>query len=38
MESFNMNNFLVRVCFNLMLADKNIYVIVKVTNFETMLY
>ena len=29
MESFNMNNFLVWVCFNLRLADKNIYLIFK---------
>ena len=29
MESFNINNFLVWICFNFRLADKNIYVIVK---------
>ena len=35
MESFSMNNFLVWVCFNFRLADKYIYVIVKITKFET---
>ena len=38
MESYNMNNFLVWVCFNFRLADINIYVIVKITKlFETIL-
>ena len=37
MESFNMNNFLVWICFNFRLPDKNIYVIVKIIKFETIL-
>ena len=37
MENFNMNNFLVWVFFNFRLANKNIYVIVKITKFETIL-
>ena len=37
MESFNMNNFLEWLSFNFRLADKNIYVIVKLTKFETIL-
>ena len=38
MEGFNINNFLVWVCFDFRLADKNIYAIVKITQFETILY
>ena len=37
MESFNMNTFLVWICFNFRLEDKNIDVIVKITKFETIL-
>ena len=37
MESFNMNKFLVLLCFNFMVADKNICVIVKITKFEIIL-
>ena len=35
MESFNMNHFLFWICFYLRLADKNIYAIVKIAKFET---
>ena len=34
MESFNMNNFWVWVCFNFRLTDKNIYAIVKSQNLK----
>ena len=37
MESINMNTFLVWICFNIKLVDKNIYVIVRITKFETLL-
>ena len=37
MESFNMNTFLVWICFNIRLKAKNIYVIVRITKFEIIL-
>ena len=36
-ESFNMNTFLAWMRFDIRLADKNIYAIVRITNFEIIL-